>query len=135
MLAVKDGNFTAVFWDFEQPEQNVSDRTFFTKITPAHAAQPIELRITGLAPDSTYRLQVHRTGFHANDAYSAYLEIGAPKNLPADQIGQLKNATRDLPVMDRTLRSGSDGIVDISLPMNSNDIVLVTLRRGAKTSK
>ena len=84
--------------------------------------------MTHLAPDATYRLEVHRTGFHANDAYTAYLEMGSPKDLTAAQVAHLNDLTRDLPETDKALRSGSDGTIEFSIPMNSNDIVLVKLR-------
>ena len=35
MLATQDGNVTAVIWDFEQPDQKVSNRSFYTKLVPA----------------------------------------------------------------------------------------------------
>jgi hypothetical protein len=28
------------------------------------------------------------------------------------------------------VRSGADGMIDVTVPMNSNDILLVTLKRG-----
>ncbi len=51
MLATQDGNVTAVLWDFEQPDQKVSDRPFYTKLIPAHAAASVELQVTHLAPN------------------------------------------------------------------------------------
>jgi len=36
---------------------------------------------------------------------------------------------------DETVRSGSDGTVEISVPMNSNDFVRVKARRGGKERK
>ena len=45
MLSTKDGNLTAVIWDFEQPEQKVSDRPFYTQGDPPnHATAPVELQ-------------------------------------------------------------------------------------------
>ena len=127
MLTTKDGNVTAVIWDFEQPDQKVSNRSFYTKLIPAHAAAPVELQVTHLAPNAAYRLEVHRTGYHANDAYSAYIEMGSPKELSAAQIAEMNELTRDLPETEKAVRSGSDGTIEFSIPMNSNDIVLVKL--------
>jgi xylan 1,4-beta-xylosidase len=129
MLSTKGGNIAAVIWDFEQPDQSVSNRSFYTKVIPSHPTAPVQLRFTHLAPDVAYRLEVHRTGFHANDAYTAYLEIGSPKQLTAVQIAHLSELTRDLPETDEAMRSGSDGTMKVSIPMNSNDIVLVKLLR------
>ena len=55
MLATADGNLTAVIWDFEQPEQKVSDRPFYTKVIPVHPAAPVELQVTHLAPGARAR--------------------------------------------------------------------------------
>ena len=130
MLSAKDGSIAAVIWDFEQPHQKVSNRPFYTKLIPAHAAPPVELQITHLVPNTTYYLEVHRTGYHANDAYSAYIEMGSPKELTADQIAHLNELTRDLPEIDKPMRSSEVGTVELTVPMNSNDIVLVKLNRG-----
>jgi xylan 1,4-beta-xylosidase len=46
------------------------------------------------------------------------------------QVGQLSGLTRDLPETDKVVRSGADGTVEVTLPMNSNDIVLVKLWRN-----
>jgi len=130
MLATKSGNFTAVIWDFEQPNQKVSNRSFYTRPIPSHPAAPVKMQVTHLAPNAAYRLEVYRTGYHANDAYTAYLEMGSPKALTVAQIGHLNELTLDLPETDRVLQSGSKGTVEFTLPMNSNDIVLVKLMRS-----
>ncbi len=134
MLSTKDGNVTAVIWDFEQPDQKVSNRSFYTKVIPSHLAAPLRVRVMHLVPKTSYSVEVHRAGFHANDAYSSYLEMGAPKELTAAQLAQLKNCTRDLRESDRTVESDSDGTLEFSVPMNSNDIVLITVThdRGDK---
>jgi xylan 1,4-beta-xylosidase len=130
MLATQGGNVTALIWDFEQPDQKVSNRSFYTKLIPARAAAPVELHVTHLVPNADYRLEVYRTGYRANDAYSAYIEMGSPKELNASQIAHLNELTRDLPETDKTVRSGPAGTVEFTVPMNSNDVVLVKLKRG-----
>jgi xylan 1,4-beta-xylosidase len=130
MLATQGGNVSAVIWDFEQPEQKVSNRSFFTKPLPSHAVAPVQLRVDHLVPNAAYRAVVYRTGYHANDAYSAYLEMGAPKDLSPTQLAQLKELTRDVPETDKVVRSGPSGAVAVTVPMNSNDVVLVKLERS-----
>ena len=127
MLSAKDGSFTGVIWDFEQPDQQVSNRSFYTKAVPAHPVAPVKLQMTHLMPASSYRLRVYRTGYHANDAYTAYLEMGSPNQLTSEQTATLNNLTRDLPETNTTIDSRKDGTAEIVIPMNSNDIVLVKL--------
>jgi len=130
MLSTRDGDFTAVIWDFQQPEQKVSNRPFYTRVIPSHSASPVQLRVTHLAPNAAYQLKVHRTGFHANDAYTAYLEMGSPKDLTAAQIAHMSELTRDLTETDKAMRSGPTGTVEFIVPMKSNDVVLVKLQRS-----
>jgi xylan 1,4-beta-xylosidase len=131
LLSTGAGNVTAVIWDFEQPEQKLSDRPFYTRVIPSHPAAPVELRFTHLAPRVAYTLEIYRTGFRANDAYTAYLEMGRPKELTTAQIAQLNNLTRDLPEKDQLFGASKDGTLEITLPMNSNDIVMVKLVRAS----
>ena len=129
MLATQDGNVAAVIWDFEQPDQKASNRSFYTKLVRSHPAAPVQLQVTHLEPNAGYRLQVYRTGYNANDAYSAYIEMGSPKDLGASQIAHLNDLTRDLAETDKTVQSDADGQIQYTLPFNSNDIVLVRLIR------
>jgi xylan 1,4-beta-xylosidase len=118
-------------WDWQQPKQPVSNRPFYTKLLPPSSAPAAHLRFEHLAPGS-YRLQVFRTGYKANDAYSAYLEMGSPKALSPEQIQKLQGLTHDAPETTRALRVGRDGRLSFDLPMRSNDIALVTLSRTRK---
>jgi xylan 1,4-beta-xylosidase len=72
--------------------------------------------------------EVYRTGFHANDAYTAYLEMGSPKDLTAAQIAHMSELTRDLTETDKAMRSGPTGAIEFTVPMSSNDFVLVRLK-------
>jgi len=122
----------AVIWDFEQPAQILSNRPFYTKVLPSHPSAPVQLQVTHLASASPYELQIYRTGYHANDAYSAYLEMGAPKDLSPKEVAHLTELTRDQPETDHVVFSARDGRLAISVPMNSNDVVLLKLVRTGK---
>jgi xylan 1,4-beta-xylosidase len=129
MVSTQEGNLTAVLWDFEQPQQQLSNRPFYTRPVPSHPAPSIHFQVTHLAPRVLYHLQIHRTGYHANDAYTAYLEMGSPKDLTPAQIDHLNALTRDTPETDRNVRSSPQGTLSVEIPMSSNDIVLMRLSR------
>jgi xylan 1,4-beta-xylosidase len=135
MLSTKDGNFIGVIWDFEQPDQQVSNRSFYTKPVLAHPAAPVKLEITQLMPGGSYRLEIYRTGYHANDAYTAYLEMGSPNQLTVEQTAKLNDLSRDLPETFRTIDCSKDGTAEIVIPMSSNDIALVKLVRIQSKSR
>ncbi|EGD08381.1 hypothetical protein XVE_3398 [Xanthomonas vesicatoria ATCC 35937] len=58
--------------------------------------------------------------------------MGLPKTLDSKQLSQLQQATRDTPEQDKRIRVGADGLVEVSVPMRSNDVVLVTLVPAAR---
>ena len=116
----------ALLWDFEQPHQDVSNHPFYGKLVPNSPAADAALTVRNLAP-GRYRARVQRTGYHANDAYSAYIEMGAPASLTPGQLAKLTALTGDEPESERVVTVGQDGTYRITLPMHSNDIVLLTL--------
>lgn len=77
-------------------------------------------------------MQVRRTGYKANDAHTAYLEMGSLKELNADQLQKLQALTTDKPEVDRVVNVGANGKLEWKLPMRSNDIVLVTLEPAVR---
>jgi xylan 1,4-beta-xylosidase len=125
--SVKKDDASILIWDFEQPQQTVSNHPFYSHIVPAKEASPAQLTISHLHPGN-YRIKVYRTGFHANDAYSAYIEMNAPAALTPAQIGHLNDLTRDLPETDQPIVVGASGSYQLTLPMHSNDVVLVTIK-------
>jgi xylan 1,4-beta-xylosidase len=129
LLATKGGDFSAVIWDFESPNQKISNRPFYTKVIPAHPAKPVQLQLNHLVPNSSYHLEVRRTGYRTNDAYTAYIEMGSPKELTKAEVSKLNDLTRDASETDQAVQSTSKGTIEVSVPMKSNDIVLIKLER------
>lgn len=127
--AASDGRtVAAVVWDFQQPNQPVSNRSFYGRVVPAAEAAPLAVGFTHLKPGS-YTLRLHRVGYRANDAYSAYIDMGAPVALTAEQLAKLQTLTKDAPESQRVVKVGKSGKATVAVPMGGNDVVLVTLTR------
>ena len=125
--AAADGDsVAAVVWDFQQPVQKVSNKPFYSRIVPNAPSAPVDLSVVGLKPGA-YTLEIRRTGFRKNDAYSAYIDMKAPASLSPAQLSQLQGLTADTPEV-RKVTVGGNGEAVVKLPMSSNDIVLVTLK-------
>ncbi len=131
LAAVDGGKVAALIWDFQQPVQSVSNRPYYTKVHPTAPAAAAALALSGLKP-GRYRLQARRTGFKANDAYTAYLEMGAPASLTPAQIETLNGLTTDKPEIDRVVVVGAQGTFSADLPMRQNDLLLVTLEAAGR---
>ena len=117
---------SVVLWDWTQPDQKVSNRSYYTKLTPAAAKAPARLEVSGLA-SGRYRVKTYRTGYRHNDAYSAYIDLGLPNALTPQQVAQLQALTQDRPERDEIVRVGPSGRYVASTALRSNDVVLVTL--------
>jgi xylan 1,4-beta-xylosidase len=135
LASVRNGDVTALLWDFQQPVQTVSDRPYYSALHPSHPAAPVALQVLHLTPGAHFLVQLHRTGFHTNDAYSAFLEMGAPKDLSPTQIAELNKLTADTPQDIGEHTADENGSLTLHVRMNSNDIVLVSLHELAGKGK
>ena len=128
VLAAAQGDKTAVLaWDWQHPDQKeMGNGVFFGKPVPNGPAPEIKLTLNHLKPGA-YQLELRRSGYKANDAYTAYLEMGSPKQLDAVQLAKLQSLTQDKPEVKRTIQVGKDGLFNFTVPMRSNDITLLTL--------
>jgi len=113
-------------WDWQQPDQgNKSNRPFYTTVQPTRDGTPLTLDLKGLKPGS-YAVQIYRTGFKANDAHTAWLEMGKPKTLTPAQVAQLQAQTPDKPET-RRIKVAANGTASVQVPMRVNDVVLVKI--------
>lgn len=129
-LATWNGNtLKALVWSFQLPKQNLSNRPFYTRVLPALPAAAVNLDLHGM-PAGNYRVAIYRTGFEANDAYTAYLRMGSPTTLTIDQRRLLQKKTEDRPEV-RSLHIDASGTAHVSIAMRQNDIALIEVERGA----
>ncbi|NMN04924.1 beta-xylosidase/photosystem II stability/assembly factor-like uncharacterized protein [Novosphingobium sp. SG919] len=125
-IASDGRKLAALVWDFRQPDQPTSNRSFFGKLVPNAPVAPVRLAFNHLKP-GRYRYTLHRTGYRANDAYSAYIDMGAPEQLTPAQLASLQAQAQDQPEASETVTVGSDGAFVREVPMHSNDVALATL--------
>jgi xylan 1,4-beta-xylosidase len=127
IAALKDGTVQVLAWRDVLPDQPVSNRPFFTKLRKPAQAAPLTVDLTGLKPGS-YQLRVRRTGFHQNDAYSTYLEMGRPAKLTARQLNRMQNLTADAATVS-AVQVHANGTTRVSLPMRDHDVAMIELSR------
>jgi beta-xylosidase len=108
------------------------NKIFYWQRNTSHPLLPAWRDLVKNLSSGSYRLEIQRTGFRTNDAYSAYIDMGAPRSLTATQLDQLNWLTRDLKEINRVVKVGKKGSYAFSLPMRSNDVVLVTVEKVAK---
>ena len=120
----------ALVWDEQAvPMGPLTNRDYFGKPRAPGSAAAVQLKLQHLKP-GRYQLRVHRTGYQANDAYTAWLQMGSPGTLDEATLARLHAQTRDLPEQDRTMTVGADGRAELTLPLRAHDVLRVSLRHG-----
>ena len=123
------GGVQALFWDFTilgPGKEGVNNQQFYNKDIPSTSAPEVRLALSHLAPGS-YALSAYRVGYRSNDAYTAYLDMGAPQQLTREEVAALKKASDGAPFASETVVVGEDGRFERTFPMRTNDVVFVTL--------
>lgn len=124
------GGIQILAWDLTHPtpDGRTINQEFFTRLHPAKDKGATMLRLTNVPPGD-YTLCVYRVGYHANDAYSLYLEMGQPSQLTRAQVQTLHHASTGAPELTRPIQIAPHGLFECPLPMRENDVYLVTLER------
>jgi xylan 1,4-beta-xylosidase len=125
-----NGDVQALVWDFTitGPGEKLNNQQYYNHIHPAEPAAPAHIVLKHFAPGA-YRLTGWKVGYKSNDAYTAYLEMGAPNQLTKVQVADLKKASEGLPFLDEIVTVGPDGVFDRSYSMRQNDVILLTLEK------
>ena len=122
IVTLDEGRLQVLAWHYETPDQPVSNRPFFRSVQEARVLAPLVIEARGLTPGE-YRVEIRRVGIRHNDAYTAYLEMGRPERLSAEQVSALQALTQDAPEV-RTVVVGRNGAGRLELPMSTYDVVL-----------
>jgi xylan 1,4-beta-xylosidase len=123
----ENGGAQILLWDLTHPTGGkIADQVYFRQPHSAAKAGSVEIKLTGVPPGK-YELQRERVGYHCNDAYTTYLEMGAPAQLTRAQEKILRDATRGKPEASRQIEVNSTGELAESLSLRENDVVLLKI--------
>lgn len=124
------GSLHAILWDYTPPETPPGDNNqhFCRQEQPSQPSPGINFKVTGLKP-GPYSLRLVRVGYQANDAFTAWLRLGAPQQLSREQVATLQRAASGSPEIARTVQVRPDGSFHLHVNLRRNDAVLLTLDR------
>ena len=121
------GGAQVLLWDLTRPAENtVPNQTIFRKLSPAASKGSVQVALSGV-PSGDYRFTLWRVGFEKNDAYSAYLKMGAPAQLTRAAEQELNNAASGKPEFEGVITVGASRRFEKNLPLRENDVFLLTL--------
>ncbi|HEY4150709.1 MAG TPA: hypothetical protein VGM41_17345 [Chitinophagaceae bacterium] len=129
-MVCKDGNggVQALVWNFtiDHPGDSVNNQVFYKRLLPSKALPPVEFKLHGLKPGK-YNVRIYKTGYQANDPYSAYFEMGSPSQLTLAQVKMLKQQDADDPIEQGTVTVNTSGNFEKQLDIRQNDVFLIRI--------
>lgn len=121
------GGVQALLWDLTmKPDAKVSNQAYFRQVRPTHVQSEARLSVTSLKP-GRYKLSVCKVGYEKNDAYTAYLKMGAPTQIDRVQVAHLKALASGKPEREQEIRIPKSGQWETNFALRANDVVLATL--------
>ncbi len=125
----KDGGIQALFWDFSPiaPPDRLNDQVYYKRDLPPAPKPPVTVDLTNV-PAGTYLEQVYRIGYRQNDAYTTYLDLGAPSQLSRAQVSAISSIASGEPSLSRILYI-RDGRFQFHSPLTTNEVCLIVLRK------
>ncbi len=125
----ENGGVQVLFWNLTAlTDGKASNQEVFRKIQPATKVANVQIKLAHLPPGN-YHAQFFRVGFEKNDAYTAYLEMGAPRQLARDQVSRLQAMASGSPEMEKDILVNATGHFETTLATRANDVWLVKLSR------
>ncbi len=123
----ENGGAQILLWDLTHPTGGkIADNVYFRQPHPAADKGAVEIKLTGMT-SGKYQLQLWRIGYHHNDAYTAYLEMGAPEQLTRAQEQLLRDGSRGEPESSRQIDVNSTGEFTDTVPLQENGVILLKL--------
>lgn len=123
------GDIQVLLWNytFILPD-SINNQEFFVRDLPSKSKGSVDIKFTDI-PEGSYQLQVYKTGYKVNDAYSSYIEMGSPNQLTKEQVKVLKVNNNAAPISTETIMIDSTKGFVKNLPMRENDVYLVSLKK------
>ncbi|HEV7779831.1 MAG TPA: glycoside hydrolase [Chitinophagaceae bacterium] len=118
-----------LFWNLYMPFNDTTtfDEIYFRKNIPAEEEGTVSISIDHV-PNGKYSMSVYKVGYHFNDPYSAYLEMGAPANLSIKQEAELREISSGKPVEKKQITI-TNGKFESRYSVKKNDIIFIKLDR------
>jgi len=122
------GNIQILAWDYtySRPADSLNNQVYYIRDLPSKSKGKLKLNISNI-PAGTYALEVYKTGYRCNDAYTSYYDLGRPSQLTKNQVEQIKKQNDGSPVSKEIVKIGSGKSFTKELEIRENDVVFLNL--------
>jgi xylan 1,4-beta-xylosidase len=125
----KDGSVQILAWDFELLQQGKkSNQVFYRQLLPSENKGKLKISLKNVE-QGTYFCDISSVGFEKGDVFSAYYKIGLPVELNQTQESYLKSIGDHVKYKTDIITIGADGKFETTLPLSTNDIYLIELKK------
>jgi len=123
-----NGDIQLLFWDFTNthPGDSVHNQAYYIKDLPSKSKGKLKVSISHV-PAGMYTLETYKVGYRVNDAYTDYLDMGKPKQLNKQQVGELKRHNAGSPVATETIEVKPNIAFSKELDIRENDVFLLNM--------
>jgi xylan 1,4-beta-xylosidase len=119
------GDMQLLLWDFTYTlPDSTNNQNYYIKDLPAKAKGKIKINFTNV-PAGKYKMEIYKTGYRANDAYTSYLDMGKPAQLNKQQVEKLKSKNNGAPVATEIIAVKNNFIKELEL--RENDVLFINL--------
>jgi xylan 1,4-beta-xylosidase len=123
----ENGGVQILLWDLTHPTGGkIANNVYFRQPHPAPDKGKVEIKLANVPPGK-YELQLLRVGYHHNDAYTAYLEMGAPSQLTRAQEKIPRDASSGQPESRRQIEIKTAVEFAEVVPLHENEVVFLKL--------
>jgi xylan 1,4-beta-xylosidase len=125
-----DGNIQILAWDYTytRPVDSINNQQYYIRDLPAKSKGKLKINITDV-PEGNYSLQVYKTGYRCNDAYTTYYDLGRPDQLSKPEVEQIKKLNDGSPVSKEIVKVKSGVPFSKELDLRENDVFLLTMTK------
>ncbi len=129
--ATKDakGDVQVLLWDFTYTlPDSTNNQAYYVRDLPSKQKGKVNVSVSNI-PEGTYALEIYQTGYHVNDAYTTYFEMGKPGQLTKQQVAEIKKINDGSPVSSEIVHVKADGGFSKESDLQENDVLLLNLKK------
>lgn len=121
------GNMQGLCWNFTYTlPDSMNDQSWYVRDLPSKSAGKLKINISNV-PAGKYKLEIFKTGYRQNDAFTTYLDLGKPAQLSNEQVNFIKTKNNDSPVINDDITVNSELHFSREFDLRENDVYLLKL--------
>ncbi len=129
--ACKDdnGNIQLLLWDFTYTlPDSVNNQDYYIRDLPAKSKGKVEINIAGI-PAGKYEINIYQIGYHVNDPYTNYFDMGRPNQLTKEQVQKIKELNDGSAIYCEKIKVKTGVPFLKELEIRENDVFLITITK------